>query len=543
MPARLSLFTLCLACTAALAQQPETIPVRAPVTYGHDGNSALAERIQTLLADPAVASAHWGIAVTALDGTPVYGLDEAKLFRPASTAKLFTTAVAMAVLGPDARFTTSVYGQLNPATGVVKGDLVIVGAGDPSFGSADLLDHPRLASGDDLQELADQLTGKGVRSVTGRVVGDDDLFQREPPPQGWAAEDLVWGYGTLPSALSLGDNELRITVRPNPLKAPQNSAESPSALLQVDERVPYLHLTNNVATEAPDAGQGDRIEVQPVPGRALDLNFLGSISPGASPVVEHVALPDPAQYVAESFHSMLTGRGIRIAGRPTAWHSTSALAEPFLATLRVPDDCETSVASGANCSADCLLFPHPEQLLAQHTSPPLAQDIKFTLKTSANLHAEVLLRQLEAKATCAGASSLGGERVLRAWLLQAGLADHDFLFFDGSGLSTKDLVTPRAEAQLLAYAATQPWFAQWKAALPIGGVDGTLAGRFKDAPLLGHVFAKTGTLGESRALAGYVQCASGHEVIFSILVDNHDPTTSADRAVMDRIVAAIAAED
>ena len=126
-------------------------------------------------------------------------------------------------------------------------------------------------------------------------------------------------------------------------------------------------------------------------------------------------------------------------------------------------------------------------------------------------------------------------------MLHAGLVDGDFLFYDGSGLSTKDLVTPRAEAQLLAYAARQPWFAQWKAALPIGGVDGTLASRFTQAPLKGHVFAKTGSLGESRALAGYVQCASGRTVIFAILDDEHEPGTTADRVAMDEIVEAIAA--
>jgi D-alanyl-D-alanine carboxypeptidase/D-alanyl-D-alanine-endopeptidase (penicillin-binding protein 4) len=96
-------------------------------------------------------------------------------------------------------------------------------------------------------------------------------------------------------------------------------------------------------------------------------------------------------------------------------------------------------------------------------------------------------------------------------------------------------------AKLLQFAAKQPWFVQWMATLPVGGVDGSLEGRFTKAPLKGHVFAKTGTLGESRALSGYVQCASGRTVIFSILVGNHAPGTSADRAVMDRMVAAIAA--
>ena len=97
------------------------------------------------------------------------------------------------------------------------------------------------------------------------------------------------------------------------------------------------------------------------------------------------------------------------------------------------------------------------------------------------------------------------------------------MFYDGSGLSGHDLVTPRATVRLLQYASGQPWFAEWKKSLPVGGVDGSLEGRFAKAPLKEHVFAKTGTLGEARALSGYLDCASGKTVIFSILVGNHAP--------------------
>jgi D-alanyl-D-alanine carboxypeptidase/D-alanyl-D-alanine-endopeptidase (penicillin-binding protein 4) len=178
--------------------------------------------------------------------------------------------------------------------------------------------------------------------------------------------------------------------------------------------------------------------------------------------------------------------------------------------------------------------------LATRTSPSLSEDVSYTLKESQNLHAEMMLRRL-GKAWGRDGSGAQGVRVVRQFLMNAGLDGTEFVFYDGSGLSAKDLVTPRATVQLLAYAATQPWFARWKAALPVGGVDGTLANRFKAAPLKGHVYAKTGTLGESRALSGYVDAASGRTVIFSILVDNHTPGSSADRVVMDKIVAAIAA--
>lgn len=140
-------------------------------------------------------------------------------------------------------------------------------------------------------------------------------------------------------------------------------------------------------------------------------------------------------------------------------------------------------------------------------------------------------------------STAEGVRVIRQFLINAGIDKDDFVFFDGSGLSGHDLVTPRATAKLLQFATTQPWFAEWKGSLPVGGVDGSLETRFGKAPLKDHVFAKTGTLGEARALSGYLGCASGRTIIFSIMVGNHLPETNADRDAMDKIVAAVAAAE
>jgi D-alanyl-D-alanine carboxypeptidase/D-alanyl-D-alanine-endopeptidase (penicillin-binding protein 4) len=183
-----------------------------------------------------------------------------------------------------------------------------------------------------------------------------------------------------------------------------------------------------------------------------------------------------------------------------------------------------------------------EKVIASHTSPTLKDDVTITNKVSQNLHAELLLHHLaNALGGEENGSTVQGARVVRQFLLQAGIDRDDFVFFDGSGLSGHDLVTPRATARLLQYASTQPWFADWKKSLPVGGEDGSLVERFGKAPLKDHVFAKTGTLGEARALSGYLEGASGKTVIFSIIVGNHMPQTTKDRETMDKIVAAIAA--
>jgi D-alanyl-D-alanine carboxypeptidase/D-alanyl-D-alanine-endopeptidase (penicillin-binding protein 4) len=182
-----------------------------------------------------------------------------------------------------------------------------------------------------------------------------------------------------------------------------------------------------------------------------------------------------------------------------------------------------------------------ERVVASHRSPGLLDDVTVTNKVSQNLHAELWLHHLGKKAACSRGSTVEGARLVRAFLEHAGVDKDDFVFFDGSGLSGHDLVTPRATVRLLQYASTQPWFADWKKSLPVGGEDGSLAERFGKAPLKDHVFAKTGTLGEARALSGYLEGASGKTVIFSIMVGNHMPQTTKDREAMDKIVVAIAA--
>ena len=503
----------------------------------------LGAQIETLLSDPGVSRAHWGIAVTAMDGTPIWGLDEGKLFRPASNAKLFTTAAAMAMLGPDATVTTKVVGTLD-ADGTVHGDLIIRGAGDANLASDDLPyvppsqrpkePQPQPLGLDDLRALADQLVAKGVKRVTGRVVGDDTMFVHEPFPDSWDVGDLVWGYGAPVSALTISDNELKLTIAPGTVSGRKgHELYTPVTVTLEQNGVPYYTVDSQVRTTA--AGTGSHVNVERMPGSRA-LRVYGSMAVDAEPDVEHVSIDDPAMYVAMALKQMLVDRGIRVDGEATAQHAEMRDGRGFLSVVNGPEPVGVSIY-GVDCSAP--IAP----VLASHTSAPLAEDVTLTLKVSQNLHAEMFLHRLGRSVRGGYGSTAEGAKIRRTFLLQAGLDGDDFVFYDGSGLSGHDLVTPRATAQLLAYAVRQPWFPQWKAALPVGGEDGTLASRFPDPPLKDHVFAKTGTLGESRGLSGYLDAASGKQVIFSIFVDDHAPSGSNDRAVMDKIVAAIAAAE
>lgn len=515
----------------------------------------LGAQIAALLNEPGVSRAHWGIAVMAMDGTPIYGFDEGKLFRPASNAKLFTTAAAMALLEPDATVATKVFGDLD-ANGTVAGDLTLVGAADANLASDDLPyvppaqrpkgPQPQPVALDDLRALADQLLAKGVKRVTGRVVGDDMLFPHEPFADSWDVGDLVWGYGAPVSALTVADNEMKLTITPGTIAGTKGHQQSTPTTVTLEQNgVPYYTVNSQV--EVTPAGTGSHVNVDRLPGSRV-LRVYGSMAVDAEPDVEHVSIDDPAMYAAMALRQMLVERGVVVDGDAAVQHRETRDGRGFLGSVNAPlTECEANAVNGrGRCAPSCPVASVPHDALASRTSAPLAEDVTLTLKVSQNLHAELLLHRLGSwwYAPCTSdtsGSTVAGARIVRGFLLRAGLDAADFVFYDGSGLSSHDLVTPRATAELLAYATKQPWFAQWKAALPVGGEDGTLSSRFPDSPLKDHLFAKTGTLGESRGLSGYVDTASGREVIFSIFVDDHAPNGSTDRVVMDKIVAAIAA--
>jgi serine-type D-Ala-D-Ala carboxypeptidase/endopeptidase (penicillin-binding protein 4) len=522
------------------ASAPSPAPAFLHPAYPNGSGTALGQQMETLLADPSVSRAHWGVAVITLDGTPLYGHNEGNLFRPASNNKIFTTATAMALLGPAKTFDTGIFGSLDAATGIVKGDLTLLGGGDANFGADDLPYAPRSENSPlptqppaltDLVALVDQLVAKGVKRINGDIVGDDTLYPYEPYAESWAQDDQVWGYGAPVSALSIANNQLELVITPgHPTK------------VQLYQNVPYYTVRAEVSTVAAGA-QADGIQVERLPGSRV-IRVYGSIAADAAPDVEEVAIADPAEYAAMSLRALLVQRGVVVTGKARAKHQKPNDPGSYHKEVLTPDPCDAMNLAGGACSVDCPVLAAPTSLgtmLASHTSAPLGEDVVLTNKVSQNLHAELFLHNLGLRSSCGDGSTLDGARYIRAYLTHAGLDPDDYFLLDGSGLSDHDLVAPRATASFLAYVARQPWLAQWKASLPDAGENGSLSHRFPGPPVKGHIFAKTGTLGEARALSGYLDAASGRTVIFSVMVDDHTPATTADRATMDKIVTAIAA--
>jgi D-alanyl-D-alanine carboxypeptidase/D-alanyl-D-alanine-endopeptidase (penicillin-binding protein 4) len=531
---------------AAAGGQPTASAATAPSA------SPLAGRIAAILAPDSVARDHWGIQVTTLDGSVLYSLNEGQLFQPASNAKLFTTAAAMALLGPNSTVATSA-GVNGVFTGkeYVKGDVYLFGDGDANLSGRAVPYAPNTDEAFDplraLDRFAAEIAQTGLKTVDGNVVGiSHGVDQRYPI--GWNLDDLVWGYAAPVSMLSINDNQLKLTISPA-------TEMSGRAVISIAPDVPYYTIVDEVMTG--DLKSPAVINVERTPG-PRELRVYGRIGLKTAPVVEHISIDDPAEYAAIALKQLLGQHGVTVTGRGLAEHVPSEDARSFREISRQPVDLNGppwgwSVAGAYLCQPPCNPANPPRSMnLKVHTSPRLLDDVVLTNKESLNLHAELLLRRLAVVGTHDPSDNTfaEGARVVRQFLINAGVDGDDFVFYDGSGLSGDDLVTPRATAKLLSFAAhdaktgePQPWFAAWKASLPVGGMDGTLAGRFTQAPLKGHVFAKTGTLGEARALSGYLDAASGRTIIFSILVDNHLPNTTEDRDAMDRIVAAIQAAE
>lgn len=463
--------------------------------------------------------AHWGLLIVdAATGSTLCERDAEKLFAPASATKLFTVAAALDAFGPNHRFETPVYarGDLRP-DGELAGDLVLVAAGDLTLGGRTTpageiafanSDHTYANGGDKgeltgpdplagLNDLARQVVAAGIKRIRGEVLIDDRLFQKET------------GSGSGPQRVTpiiVNDNLIDLTIVPTTAGRAANVTWRPqTAYVRVDARVDTLPEGQPLTTSIRWTDSGGLI-------------LRGTIPAGHKPLVRVQEVPDAAGFARALFIEALRNAGIEVTASPLVSPTDAALParDEYLRLKRV----------------------------AQLVSPPFAENARLILKVSHNLHASALPLLLAASQ---------GERTLAAglkrqrdFLLRAGVSADTISFGGGAGGSAADFVTPRATVQLLLAMHKRPDADVFKRALPVLGVDGTLAEAVPaDSPARGKFFAKTGTLYRdnvlngttlltSKALAGYGTTRSGRLVAFAMFVNNVHLAQASETAKIGR---------
>ena len=469
--------------------------------------SPLAARIQTVMARPEFAHSNFGIEFFDVQsGEVLYALNADKMFVPASTTKLLTEGTVLAKLGGDFRFHTFVY-RTGPIDkhGTLKGDVILVASGDPNLsnriqpdGTLAFVDHDHSYQGPALpgdplavlRAMAKQIATKGVRKIEGNVYVDTSLM-----PDG-AHEG---GTDTVLSSIIVNDNVVDFTGKPGA------KVGDPIAIT-VSPESSYLHFTNKIVTGA--AGSKPSLDISdpsPRPDGTIDVTLNGSIPLGAEMQTGAYPVPSPTQFATAALRQCLSDAGIQI--KPPKKPQT-----PDFGALKK--------------------FYIPDNVVAEHTSPPLSEDVKVTLKVSQNLHASMgpyLLGIYGAKATTGVLNA--GFKVENEFLTEAKLDLSGASQGDGAGGDWADLFTPDFICHYLAYWKTRTNFDMFFKGLPILGKDGTLAKIQVSSPAAGHVFAKTGTFGSDdrlnarqmlngKGLAGYVVTKSGRTIAFAAYV-NH----------------------
>lgn len=495
MTRRLAAIAVLLTLGAGCARQPR--PATAPKPPRR-GVAALRVDLAAGFAAPAFSNAVWGVVVRSLQtGETLYAQNPRTFLMPASNMKVVTMAAAADRLGWDYTFQTRIVAVGTVGAGILRGDLVIVGSGDPSLGG-------RPTAGPAIVDAwADQIQAAGITAIDGRVIGDDNLFDDAALGTGWAWDYLSAGYAAPIGALDFSENVVRVVLKPG-------AAAGDPVTAEVRPDTSGLALEVTAHTGARDTELD--LSLSRLPGSPT-LRVSGSIPLGRAEITRTVSVDNPTMFMAGALRRALVAKGITVSGEAV---DVDALpSAPDLAEART---------------------------LVTYTSPTLAEIGKVLLKVSQNLYADTLLKKIGQPATPPGpATTAAGIKAVQDVLARWGLAEDRYLQVDGSGLSRYNYLTADVLATVLArVAADERLRTAFTDALPVAGVDGTIASRMKDTRAQGNARAKTGSIANARALSGYVTSADGEPLVFSIIVNNFNVPQSDADAIIDRAVVRLA---
>jgi len=454
---------------------------------GVNAKTSLCVGIEKLLAAPEMKHSLQGIEIKSLDnGKVLYEKNANLLFVPASNFKLLVSSTALDVLGPEYSMTTSLYSAAKPDSGIVKGDLILVGGGDPTFGFTDL------------QKMADAVKSLGVKEVQGDVLADTSRFDDVRLCEGWECDSEPYYYEAQVSALNLNENYVDVFVKPGvKIGEPGN--------VSLDPQTNYLSVQNTSATLK--SGSPKTLIVDRIPGRNV-IRVSGGVPSDyqSKKPEESITVDDPALFACSTLHEMLRRNGIIVKGEAKRGR-----------------------------------LPSGSQLIASVKSPKLSEMLKLLNKPSDNLIAECLLKTLGVEAEGNGTVE-AGKKIELAFLKKVGIDPSSAGITDGSGLSRRNCITPSALVSMLTYMSHSKNSKVFLDSLPIAGVDGTLKKRMRNTVAQGNVRAKTGYLARTSCLSGFVKTKAGETLVFSIMFNNFLCPKEQALAVQDRIMVMLAGQ-
>ncbi len=450
--------------------------------------SWLTERLnQAIAAHPPIAHARIGVAVFDLaTGAELFAHEADKGLNLASNTKLLTSTAALATLGGGFRWRTAVYADdLDDKTGKVARDLYLRGRGDP------------VLSANDLAQLAADLEARGVRSIEGQLVVDATYFDNVTEPPHYAEQPNEHaGFRAPIAALGVARSAITVTVIGEP--------GGPGKVTIEPDAGDYVRVTKSEVKTITEGRTKIRIDAKSKSDH-LAIEVTGQIRVANGSYDTRKRIDDPARFAAKVFETALAAHGIKIGKRIS------------FATV-----------------------PVTAKLLAVHDSAALSTVLRAMNKESDNYIAESLLKTLgaESRTTPGPATWADGTTAVATYLGKLGFAAGSYRADNGSGLFDASSVSPHQLVAILRAAYKDFRVGpDLVSSLPTGGVDGTLARRWKDHPARGRIRAKTGTLDKVVSLAGYIGVDGSHEIAFAIVVnDIPQGQRNAVRAMADEMV-------
>lgn len=480
--------------------------------------SELARSIHGIIHAEKFENAFWGVTVVDLaSGHALVDENAEKSFVPASNMKLYSTAAALDQLGPSYRYRTRLYVDGPVIGGVLKGNLIVRGSGDPTIGGHyDVagrweaeIDATRL-----FREWADSLRSAGITQIDGDIIGDDDVVDDQPLGRGWSWDDETYYYAAQLSGLSFNDNVVHMHVESRQTREPATIRWDPF-------NTDYVQVINHTVTTPP----GTSVDEGYRRIRGTNIVEVTTEVPAGGKDVEEITVENPTLFFAHVLRESLMRSGIAVAGEAVDVDDISI--KPNYASPRF-------------------------RRVATHASEPLSEIVKIVNKPSQNLYADMLIKTLAAEFPIRAydgedelepGSAEFGLDIAMATFVKAGIDTSRIQLADGSGLSHQNLITPQMTASLLRYMWSHPnddVRAAFYDSLPVAGVEGTLRNRMKSGAVHRNVRAKTGSLSNTSSLSGYVHAADGTPLGFSMMANHFTTQTREVRDAQDRIAALLA---